>query len=199
SIYETTFEEYDFFCEKTGRIPPNDEKWGDRKKRPVINITWKEAYEYTKWLSNETGEKYRLPTEAEWEFMARGGTSSRYWWGNKLDKNSENRAACDSCGGPFGWDADRRTAPVGKYPSNQFGVFDTVGNVWEWTCSLYSNKYTGEDFTCADPPQNGKRIVIRGGAWDEPAVNNRSSTRKGEYPDRKKNTIGFRVVKDLHQ
>lgn len=199
SVFEITFGEYDLFCEKTGRRLPSDENWGERKRRPVINVTWDDAYNYTQWLSNETGNKYRLPTEEEWEFIARGGTTSKYWWGNTLNEKSKNRAACDLCGGPFGWDVDRRTAPVGTYPSNKFGVFDTVGNVWEWTCSLYSNRYTTENFSCVNPPQNGKRIVIRGGAWDEPPVLNRVSARRGEYPDRKKNTIGFRVVKDLAQ
>jgi hypothetical protein len=96
--YEVTFEEYDRFAEATGREKPGDEGWG-RGNRPVINVSWNDATAYMEWLSTQTGKKYRLPTEAEWEYAARAGTDTKYWWGNEV---GSNQAACDGCGAELG-------------------------------------------------------------------------------------------------
>ena len=117
--FEVTFAEYDKFAQATGRKKPNDRGWG-RGNRPVINVSWNDATAYAKWLSNQTGKTYRLPTEAEWEYAARAGTETKYWWGNDLGKN---RAACDGCGSQ--WD-NKQTAPVGSFSANKFGLYDTV-------------------------------------------------------------------------
>ena len=85
--FEVTFEEYDKFAKATGREKPDDEGWG-RENRPVINVSWNDATAYAKWLSDETGENYRLPTEAEWEYAARAGTKSKYWWGDDVGSNN---------------------------------------------------------------------------------------------------------------
>ncbi len=90
--YEVTFAEYDKFAEATGRTKPDDEGWG-RGKRPVINVSWNDATAYAKWLSKQTSKNYRLPTEAEWEYAARAGTETKYWWGNNI---STNKANCDN-------------------------------------------------------------------------------------------------------
>ena len=87
--YEVTFAEYDKFAEATGRKKPSDNGWG-RGNRPVINVSWNDARAYAKWLSDQTGKTYRLPTEAEWEYAARAGTSTKYWWGNEIDKSKAN-------------------------------------------------------------------------------------------------------------
>lgn len=92
--HEVTFEEYDRFCEATGRAKPADEGWG-RGQWPVINVSWHDAMAYAAWLSAQTGHRYRLPTEAEWEFAARAGTSTAYWWGNTAGQNNAN---CKGCG-----------------------------------------------------------------------------------------------------
>ncbi len=123
--YEVTFDEYDQFASVTKRKLPNDRGWG-RGRRPVINISWQDAVEYTKWLSEQTGKRYRLPTEAEWEYAARGGKETTYWWGKDLLKGTAN---CNGCGSQ--WDGEQ-TAPVGSFKPNPFGLYDTAGNVWEW-------------------------------------------------------------------
>ncbi|MCP3897296.1 SUMF1/EgtB/PvdO family nonheme iron enzyme, partial [Moraxella sp.] len=136
--YEVTFAEYDKFAQATGRKKPDDEGWG-RGNRPVINVSWDDAVAYAKWLSQQTGKQYRLPTEAEWEYAARAGTETQYWWGNEI---GQNRAVCDACGSR--WD-NKQTAPVGSFAANPFSLYDTVGNVWEWTCSEYEDKYSGKE------------------------------------------------------
>jgi len=155
--YEVTFEEYDKFAEATGRDKPDDEGWG-RGNRPVIYVSKSDAIAYAEWLSKETGETYRLPTEAEWEYAARAGTETKYWWGNEI---GSNRANCDGCGSP--WD-NEETAPVGSFPPNSFDLYDMVGNVREWTCSKYEEQFNGEEQQCLSNYDNSSR-VIRGGSW----------------------------------
>ena len=122
SKYEVTFEEFDCFTDATGRPRVDDEGWG-RGRRPVINVSWEDAAEYADWLSAETGERYRLPSESEWEYAARAGASTLYSWGNDPGRN---RANCSGCGS--GWD-DEETAPVGSFDANGWGLHDMHGNV----------------------------------------------------------------------
>ena len=142
--YEVTFAQYDAFVEATGREQPSDSGWG-RGTRPVINVSWNDATAFAAWLSEQTGKRFRLPTEAEWEHATRAGSTTEYWWGNEI---GSNRANCDGCGSQ--WDKEK-TAPVGSFAANPFGLFDVHGNVWEWTSSCY-------DGNC------GVR-VLRGGSW----------------------------------
>ena len=134
--FEVTFAEYDKFAEATGKSKPSDNGWG-RGNRPVINVSWNDATAYAKWLSNQTGKTYRLPIEAEWEYAARAGTETKYWWGNDVGSNRANCSNSD-CKDSFEY-----TSPVGSFFANQFGLYDTVGNLWEWTCSEYRYKYNG--------------------------------------------------------
>jgi formylglycine-generating enzyme required for sulfatase activity len=123
---------------------------------PVACISWNDASAYAQWLSQQTGQHYRLPTEAEWEYAARAGTTTKYWWGNDI---GSNRANCDGCGSQ--WD-DKMTAPVGSFAPNPFGLYDTVGNVWEWTCSEYKSKYSGKEQRCV---KGVGRFAVRGASW----------------------------------
>jgi formylglycine-generating enzyme required for sulfatase activity len=190
-VYEVTFAEYDKFAEDTGREKPNDEGWG-RGNRPVINVSWYDAEAYAEWLSNQTGKQYRLPTEAEWEYAARAGTETKYWWGNDI---GSNRANCYGCGSQ--WDT-KQTAPSGSFEANPFGLYDTAGNLWEWTCSEYEDKYNGKEKVCASKNSNKYR-VLRGGSWDySPALGRirsalRSSSGNGSYDSY--NDLGFRLVR----
>ena len=192
--FEVTFAEYDHFCETVGRRNPDDNRWG-RNDRPVINVSWEDALDYTRWLSEQTGHTYRLPTEAEWEYMARAGTETNYWWGNEPE---HNKASCHGCGAQWGWDAERKTAPVGSLDPNPFGIYDTVGNVWEWTCSQYTDSYIGKETECIEKITTGSVfVVLRGGAWAENPKNCRVSYRKFGYPNDRRYDVGFRVVREL--
>ncbi len=190
-VYPITFAQFDRFCAATGCRPPADEGWG-RGDRPVINVSWEDATAYTKWLSDETGQTYRLPSDAEWEFAARAGTGTRFWWGNA---NAPGRANCSTCGSL--WDGEK-TAPVGRFPPNPFGLYDMAGNVWEWTADCYHDtlKDAPSDGGVRDKPGCGKR-VIRGGAWSFPPKEMRSANRWRDFPSRHSDDTGIRLVREL--
>ncbi|MEN8221028.1 MAG: formylglycine-generating enzyme family protein [Pseudomonadota bacterium] len=187
--YEVTFAEYDKFAQATGRKKPSDSGWG-RGNRPVINVSWHDAMAYAEWLSQQTGKQYRLPTEAEWEYAARAGTETKYWWGNSIGSNKAN---CDGCGSR--WD-EKQTAPVGSFAANAFGIYDTVGNVWEWTCSLYENKYSGKEQQCLiKSPSESSIFVQRGGSWGNVASRVRSANRDDWQPSVRFGLVGFRLAR----
>jgi formylglycine-generating enzyme required for sulfatase activity/tetratricopeptide (TPR) repeat protein len=185
SQYEVTFAEYDKFAEATGRKKPSDRGWG-RGNRPVIYVSWNDATAYAEWLSTQTGQKYRLPTEAEWEYAARAGTETKYWWGNEIGSNKAN-CSNYSCGDSFEY-----TAPVGSFEPNPFGLYDTAGNVWEWTCSEYSSSYDGSEKSCSASPN---RLSLRGGSWDYDETWLRSAGRDGWSPASRDDGVGLRVAR----
>ena len=183
--HEVTFAEYDRFADATGRSRPDDSGWG-RERRPVINVSWDDATAYARWLSGETGRRYRLPTEAEWEYAARAGTETAYPWGNSV---GSDRANCNGCGSR--WD-NRQTAPVGSFEANAWGLHDTVGNVLEWTCSEYDD-YGGDERRCASGYND---MVIRGGSWTYPPGWVRSAHRSGYDSLIRYYNLGFRLAQD---
>ncbi len=187
---EVTFEDYDRFARATGRRLPFDETWG-RGKRPVINVSWHDAVAYTRWLSENTGRKYRLPSEAEWEYAARAGSTYSYWW---ADTRGTVHANCFDCGSR--WDGSQ-TAPVGSFESNPFGLYDMSGNVQEWTADCYQNSYVGA------PADGSARVtadcsqrVVRGGAYSSPMDSLRSANRGQLSQDTRLDNLGFRVVRE---
>ncbi|MEE8428133.1 MAG: SUMF1/EgtB/PvdO family nonheme iron enzyme, partial [Gammaproteobacteria bacterium] len=186
--YEVRFAEYDRFAESTGRELPKDQGWG-RGDQPVINVSWHDAVAYTHWLSEQTGYRYRLPSEAEWEYVARAGTISPHWW-NRLPPN----ANCFDCGGSW---AGVKVAPVGRFHANPFGLYDTAGNVAEWTQDCYYPNYKGA------PNDGSARLevgcnhrVVRGGDYSTPLSSVRSTKRVKQAADSKLDTLGFRVVRE---
>lgn len=191
-VHEVTFAEYDQFADATGRPFPDDAGWG-REQRPVINVSWEDARAYARWLRDVTGQPYRLPTEAEWEYAARAGTTSAWWWGNE---RQTALAVCDGCGTQ--WDA-QQTAPVGQLPSNAWGLKDMHGNVDEWVEDCYSDHYTlAPEDGSAMQLGNCNLRVLRGGSWfDIPRVI-RSSSRYRQEIDTRQNTYGFRVAIHLN-
>jgi formylglycine-generating enzyme required for sulfatase activity len=192
--YEVTFEEYDKFAQATKRELPND-GGGGRGRQPVINFSWQDAEEYAKWLSMEAGKRYRLPTEAEWEYAARGGTETVYWWGNEMKSGMAN---CADCGSQ--WD-NKVTAPVGSFQPNPFGLYDTAGNVWEWVEDCDHDNYnaapTDGSAWMKEGGGNCYTRVFRGGSWNYAAKGVRSSFRGRGDPANKSAAIGFRLVREM--
>ena len=162
SRYEITFDQYDEFAKATGGQLPDDEGIFV-VATGMIRVSWNEAVEYAAWLSKQTGKRYRLPTEAEWEYAARGGTETPYWWGNEMKPGLAN---CISCGTR---PEDRQTAPVGSFKPNPFGLFDTAGNVREWVQDCWHDNYQGapSDGSAWEKDHNGNcnGRVNRGGAF----------------------------------
>jgi len=190
--YEVTFAEYDQFAEATGRSKPDDYGWG-RGNRPVIYVSWDDVTAYAEWLTQQTGYQYRLPTEAEWEYAARGGTQTKYWWGNEVGTNNAN-CSSDQCGDSFQY-----TSPVGSFAANPFGLHDTAGNLWEWTCSEYENPYNGKEKQCLSKNYTNIDIlfVLRGGSWFGDAMWMSSSIRdRGQRAYRIRN-CGARLARSL--
>lgn len=159
---------------------------------PARDVSWDEAQQYVQWLSKLSGKSYRLPSEAEWEFAARGGTSTRYWWGEQMRQGNAN---CKGCGEP--WQA-AAPAPVGSFAANPYGLHDMNGSVWEWVGDCWHNSYVGAP---ADGrvwnEQNCRVRVIRGGSWREGASYMLSSTRFKYDATVRVSQNGFRVARDL--
>jgi formylglycine-generating enzyme required for sulfatase activity len=154
---------------------------------PVVCVSWNDANAYAEWLSQQTGQKYRLPTEAQWEYAARAGTETRYWWGNSIGSNKVN-CPNSECGDRF-----KYMAPVNSFAPNPFGLYDMLGNVWEWTCSEYSSSYNGNEKSCNE---FAKRLSLRGGSWYIVAWGMRSADRNDGEPSERSAYLGLRVARD---
>jgi formylglycine-generating enzyme required for sulfatase activity len=184
--YAVTFDEYDLFAKATGRTLPNA-NWG-RVRQPVINVSWDDAVAYCQWLSQQTGQRYRLPTEAEWEYAARSGGKKEKWAGT----SDEARL------GEYAWYYDGNSGSkshfVGEKQPNGLGLYDMSGNVWEW-CRDWFGPYSREQV--ADPvgPESGSDRVVRGGGWGIPAWFCRSAYRDRCGPDFRDDFIGFRLAR----
>lgn len=203
--YEVTFEEYDRFAEATRRAKPNDKGWG-RGNRPVINVSYEDAREYANWLSEQTGKTYRLPTEVQWEYAARARTDSARYWGDNADQACEYENVRDKTlrrKNGIEWphhncdDGEEKTAKVGRYKANGFGLHDVLGNVSEWTCSRYTDGYDGISESSCLSPNDEDRLALRGGSWQDTPDNVRSAARTGYPPGFRNIYIGFRLAQDL--
>jgi formylglycine-generating enzyme len=179
--YEVTFEEYDKFCAITHRKTPNDEGWG-RENRPVINVNWEDVMAYCQWKTQISGQKYRLPTEAEWEYAARGKQNYRYPGNLEVEKVAWNENT-----------SGNETHHVGTKVANGFGLHDMSGNVWEW-CSDWYNLYPPDAQTDPKGATTGTYRVIRGGGWSAKNRFCRVSNRSRMKPTLRDGNLGFRVV-----
>ena len=191
--FEVTFAEWDACVSAGGcRRRPSDSGWG-HGWQPAINVSWLDAQEYVAWLSRRAGKRYRLLSEAEWEYAARAGTDARYWWGNQPGRGDAN---CADCGSK--WDG-RQAAPVGRFAPNPFGLYDMHGNVAEWVEDCYHDGYwgapgDGRAWTRDCSAVTDTRIV-RGGAWQSSANSMRSTFRSSAAFDYYDNRIGFRIAR----
>ena len=193
--HELTFADWQLYADATGKPMPDNEGWGLSAQRPVINVSWLAAQGYCQWLSKVSGQRYRLPTEAEWEYAARAGSQSYYWWGEQLDSREDSpRAHCRGCG--TARQIENKTAQVGQFAPNAFGLYDTAGNVWEWTASSFVAPFDGSEHSHAGLLDNSPRVT-RGGAWNSGPVYLRSSLRNSKQPQIKDYAQGLRVLREL--
>jgi formylglycine-generating enzyme required for sulfatase activity len=196
SKYELTFADWDA-CAAHGDCDPhiNDSGYG-RGQQPVINVTWENAQHYVAWLSRMTGKTYRLLSEAEYEYATRAGTQTAYPWGDDIKVDGKVMANCSGCGSQ--WDT-RRTAPVGSFSPNTFGLYDMVGNAYEWTedCSHSNYDRAPADGSAWIEDSNCLRRVVRGGAWDSRADGIRSAARGSFTIGSRYNNLSFRVARTL--
>lgn len=175
----------------------NPSKFGG-DKLPVENVSWYEAQRFLKKLSDKTGMKFRLPSEAEWEYACRAGTKTAFNTGTTIDSDIANYDATKPYANGIIGVYLKRTAEVGSYAPNAFGLYDMHGNVWEWCNDIYDEDYYKKS-PLLDPkgPAEGKPKVIRGGAWDTYAYKCRSAYRNHRWPKADESIVGFRVVMDL--
>jgi formylglycine-generating enzyme required for sulfatase activity len=186
SKYEVTFEQYDRFCDATGRTKPSDQNWG-RGKRPVINITWDDAVAFARWVGA------RLPTEAEWEYACKAGTNTPFNTGNHLTTDQANyNGSYPYKDNPVG-ENRKKTLPVGSFAPNAWGLYDMHGNVREY-CSDWYGDYSTSAQTNPKGPSTGNFRVARGGSWDWPAGHCRSAYRTRSNPTTPGHCVGFRLV-----
>jgi formylglycine-generating enzyme required for sulfatase activity len=195
SVTEVTFDQYQRCVDGGGcAATPDDHGWG-RGRRPVINVSWDDANRYATWLSRRTSHAYRLPSESEWEYAARGGAMTAYAWGELV---GSGRANCRGCGASP-WDGTS-TAPAASFAANGFGFHDMAGNVSEWVADCWFDRH--------DPAASGqaargstegacRQRVTRGGDWYYIAPLATSAARMKNAPIAASYTIGFRVARDI--
>ncbi len=188
---EATFAEWDQ-CADAGacKYRPDDHGWG-RGDRPVINVSWDDTKLYLAWLSQKTGQKFRLPSEAEWEYAARAGTKTPFWWGRDV---GTGHAQCETCGSPTG----QKIVPAGSFRPNGFGLYDTAGNAAEWVEDCWNDNYRNAPKDSAAWTSGDCRLrVLRGGNFVGKATDVRSSARFRYDEDVRYYANGFRVMREL--
>lgn len=187
---EVTVAQYRNYCKATGKEMPDEPKWGWQENAPIVNVSWHDAMDYCEWLSKILNQKISLPTEAQWEYAARGGLKSenhKYSGSNTITKVAW-----------FNDNSDKTTHVVASKQSNELGLYDMTGNVWEWCLDWYNKDYykNSPELNPENTVKNERqRKVVRGGAWSDfdsfSFINFRNSCK----PLDTLNLVGFRVVK----
>ena len=221
-LYEVTRDEYSRFVRATEHASAgescvvreglewkklDDADWKDAGfpqtvRHPAICISWNDATAYVAWLSEHTGVRYRLPSAAEWEYAARGGTNTAWYWGSSTEPQCRNANGADQST-DFPWragcnDGYARTSLVGSFMPNSFGLHDMLGNAWEWVQDCYTLSYVGapSDGSARKEDDCAGR-VLRGGSWASSSRYLRAAHRAGEWPSFRSDYTGFRVARDL--
>ena len=195
--YAVTFEEYNCFAKATQRKKSRGEGWGGRGRRPVINIDWFDAVACAEWLSQQIGQPYGLPTEAEWEYACRAGTATPFYLGATISTEYANYDGDYVYGGGQKGVYRKKTVEVGQFPANAWGLHEIHGNVWEWMASEYDESYGGAELRIVSDPNSGGSRVVRGGSWDRRPDRLRSAARDGFNPRSRGLTLGFRLARTL--
>lgn len=190
--FETTHDEWQACLDAAGcKHKPHDHKWGTNRM-PVINVSHAMVQNYAKWLSKKTRQTYRLPSEAEWEYVARAGSKKNYWFGDLV---GENRVNCRKCGSPW---SGIGNAPVGSFPPNPWGVYDMHGNAFEWVEDCWHPNYEGAPKSSAARTDGKCHFrVIRGGSWYYYSRMSRSANRQKNPATVKSYWLSFRLVREL--
>jgi formylglycine-generating enzyme required for sulfatase activity len=229
SAYEVTRDQFARFVIETGHepdrgclihkglapVPMDGYSWADpgfpqTGDHPVLCVSWYDAVAYTEWLSRKTGRKYRLPSESEWEYAARAGTRTVRFWGDTMDLACEHANVRDAAyarsaptparvGAAQCDDGYAKTAPVGRFKPNAFGLYDVLGNAWEWTADCKHDTYVGapaDGSAWTEPLITCVRRVSRGGGWSSVAGGQRSANRGKPQENTRVNFTGFRLARD---
>jgi len=185
---EVTVQQWKHYCEATATPMPADPGWGWIDDNPIVDITWDDAVAYCNWLSAETGKKFRLPTEAEWEFAARGGVHTKdYKFSGGRGIELTGWSNVNSAG---------HTHKVAAKRANELGLYDMSGNVYEWCGDRYGN-YPGKTMINPKGATTGNLRVYRGGSWYSPEEYCASSARDSNDPKSHFNFVGFRPVEEV--
>jgi formylglycine-generating enzyme required for sulfatase activity len=191
SKFDVTFMDWDACVSVGGCRNAGDNGFG-RGTRPVIFVSWDDAQQYVAWFSNMTGKPYRLLTEAEWEYAARAGSATAYFWGDEIGKGNAN---CEGCDGQLDY---QKTSPVESFKPNAFGLYDMAGNVFQWVQDCYHDHYNGAPtdgsaWTIGDCDNH----VVRGGSWASTPLDVRSATRAAFASGGRYYRLGFRLARTL--
>ncbi len=199
--YEVTVLDYKFFCEATNRDMPKEPSWGWIENHPIINTSWNDALAYINWLNKESNENYRLPTEAEFEYVIRnGGKPGVYPWGTgkPFNENIADESFKEKNPNKNIWkgynDDHAFTSPVGSYESNELGVYDINGNIWEW-CNDWYEGYGTDPVINPKGAIKGNNKVGRGASFDADPWHSRTASRA--YVEPSFSRPGFRLAKDI--
>jgi formylglycine-generating enzyme required for sulfatase activity len=179
-------------CVEAGACQPVGQSASPTPKAPIRDVSWDDAQQYLEWLSTSSGKPYRLPSEAEWEYAARAGTSTRYWWGDEM---AAGKANCRDCGPPWRIEGP---ADAGSFAANPNGLYDMNGSVWEWVGDCWHSSFKGSpaDEHAWDEPNCSVR-VLRGGSWRDAAPYISSSARYKDDAGVRHSQNGLRVARDV--
>ena len=192
------FDIHEKYSWRKAELDQNDE-------HPVVNVSWNDAEAFCAWLSKKEGKTYRLPTEAEWEYACRAGTTTRYWSGDDPETLAKTDNVADAALNEFlstkwsikGRDGYVGTSPVGSFRANAFELYDMHGNAFQWCADWFSEKdkgYAASPATDPTGPDSGDAHILRGGSWGGPTIA-RSAERGGGAPDYQDSRTGFRVAR----
>jgi formylglycine-generating enzyme required for sulfatase activity len=187
-----TFDDYDRYCAAAGATEPKAD-WG-RGKMPLTNVSCDDAQAYCAWLSGQNGHAYRLPSEAEWEYACRAGTSTPFHFGARISTDQANFDGNTTYNGSAKGTYRKKTTSVGSFPANSFGLYDMHGNVWEWCQDAWHDNYRGapEDGSVWEGQDDVSR-VLRGGSWGRDPRHCRAASRGRLAPGARINNFGFRL------